>query len=104
MKINESKKLISILGIISGLIIIFVGLTRFNASYASSAEKQSYGGDAYTGIQQAIAQDTKNTSYIDEHLLLFCKTMVIITGVLVVLHYATNLSECKYIANIEKEE
>lgn len=101
MEYNNSKRTISIFGIITGIIIIIIGLTNFNANYCSYVSKETYGGDAYTGIQQAAAQAANNAYYINRNLVLFCRIAFIITGVLVILHYLCILSECK--KTIEKE-
>ncbi len=63
---SGGKKLCSILGVISGAVSIFMGVGVSQMSVGSWENSLSYGGDAYTGIQNAAAQTANNVQYLAE--------------------------------------
>lgn len=101
MKSNKSKIIIASIGIVVGIIIIIIGATYFDYSYSGTVMRQTYGGDAYTGIQQASAQTATNTYHVFEINQLFAKLALIVTGILVILHYSSVL--CDNITITKKE-
>ena len=54
------KSYASIAGMIAGAISVLCSLVVFTADKGSTVSYQSYGGDAYTGIQQAGAHAANN--------------------------------------------
>jgi len=96
---NKIKKylnfntIVSIIGIIIGIVSIGIGIMAddFNYHYNGTVGRKSYGGDAYTGIQQACAQAATNSYHIYEVFQVFSKIFFIIVGLLIVLHYAEKL-------------
>ena len=55
-------------GIVLGLAAILMSLVVFSADVGSYESNKSYGGDAYTGMQQASAQAANNVLYTGEML------------------------------------
>lgn len=56
--------------IIGGVISIYLGYVEMQSEVGGIASKERYGGDAYTGIQNAAAQTSENVfnlSYINKH-------------------------------------
>ena len=97
---QEKKKLnfkiiICIVGIILGVVTMLIGVMsdEFNYSYYGYGEKETYGGDAYTGMQNAAAQTATNVYRLYQTVQVFSKSLLIILGVFIVLHYALMLYE-----------
>lgn len=61
---NRLKLVFAILGIAAIVLAIVV----FSANVGSYESNERYGGDAYTGMQQASAQAANNTMYVGEML------------------------------------
>ncbi len=96
MKAKNSKNtLISILGIILGIVIIVVAITNesFSYHYSGTTGKEEYGGDAYTGIQNACALTANNTYHTFELVQECFQMLFIIIGALVILYYLGKLLE-----------
>lgn len=93
MSKSKGKNFVSILGIILGIVVIIIGLTAFNDTYTDTVSKESYGGDAYTGIQQACAQTATNTYYIYEIIQTSSKIFFVALGIFIILHFLTVLCE-----------
>lgn len=116
--LNHTKIIKAILGIIAGTIIIIVANNSFNSSYkpkepetaeisVKTESDAKYGGDAYTGIQQASAQTATNTYYIYElvqntnngigivsrQIMDFSNMFFTTLGILVILYNAGKLFE-----------
>ncbi len=104
MKNKGLRIAFSITGIVIGVIIIIVGLVNFNLSYNGTGSKEIYGGDAYTGIQQASAQSATNTYHVLEVVQNFSKIATIITGILVILHYTFELIKVGEIEESSKKK
>ena len=104
MKNKGLRIAFSITGIVIGVIIIIVGLVNFNLSYKGTELRERYGGDAYTGIQQASAQTATNTYHVLEVVQNFSKIATIITGILVILHYTFELIKVGEIEETSKKK
>ncbi len=94
MKFKISKdNIIPILGIILGIVIIVIAITNdtFSFGYNGTTGKESYGGDAYTGIQNACALTANNTYHTYELLQEGFQILFIIIGILIILHYLEKL-------------
>lgn len=89
------KRVICILGIILGIATIVIGIAtdEFNYSYQGYGDREIYGGDAYTGIQNATAQTATNVYNLYQTIQAFSKSFLIVLGVLIILHYALVLHE-----------
>ena len=78
------KKIIAIVGIFVGLIICGSGFSD-NVSIVSS---EKYGGEAYTGIQNASARTANNVMNLE-------RTFLKVTGILTILNYTYKLFDDK---------
>lgn len=80
------SKIFSIILIVIGVISVFLGLFSYtdeNALYAGSYEWYgTYGGDAYTGIQNAAAQTSNNVLSTNKILKFGFGSVLLITGLL----------------------
>ena len=80
-----NKKLLKGFGIILGLVTIVLAISVFSQSVGYSEGSYSYGGDAYTGIQNAAAQTANNVQDVGEMI----RTGL---GCILILHGAILLS------------
>ena len=75
-----NKKLLKIFGIILGVATIVLAIIVFSKSVGYSESNQSYGGDAYTGIQNAAAQAANNVKYVGEMLRFALGSQMLVMG------------------------
>lgn len=81
MNTIKSRKILSItLFAISALSFIFA-IVCFSADAGYWVSSKSYGGDAYTGIQNAAAQTANNLTYLTENINTFTGLFFIIIAV-----------------------
>ena len=59
-----NKKLLKIFGIALGVLTIILAIVVFTQNVGYYESSHSYGGDAYTGIQNASAQAANNVKYV----------------------------------------
>ena len=59
-------KLLKIFGIVLGILSLVLAFVLFDQSVGYTEGSYSYGGDAYTGIQNAAAQTANNLVYTGE--------------------------------------
>lgn len=64
MKKNNMRIIASILLIVAGVIALYFAVTALTFDHGSSVSSQAYGGDAYTGIQNAAAATANNVKYL----------------------------------------
>lgn len=68
-------------GIFSGLLsILFAFVARFGGKTLYYVSSSSYGGDAYTGIQNAAATTANNLKSFDENIGLIASLIFIVAG------------------------
>ena len=60
-----------------------------STGYTELSER--YGGDAYTGIQNAAAQTANNIRYLAEIIQIGLGGILLIAGLLIILHYIKNI-------------
>ncbi|HOB25789.1 MAG TPA: hypothetical protein PLB45_00230 [Bacilli bacterium] len=83
---------LNIFGLFLGIVVLLFGLIgSFNVPTVI-VNATTYGGDAYTGIQNASASTANNITYISRDAYAFVRFVVIISGFLIINHY------CKCIA------
>lgn len=89
------KIIIAVIGILFGIFIIFLSMSRTIENVDSNpceyVKDAKYGGDAYTGIQNAAAATANNVGDVCWIILRYSKTFMIILGVLIILHYVEKL-------------
>ena len=78
------KWLRSILLIIIGALSIFLGSDILGMNTGNHVGNQEYGGDAYTGIQNAAAQTANNIQYLNRSLEEFATLMANWMGFLLI--------------------
>lgn len=79
------KKVISILGIITGAISVVLSFVIFDMNVGAYEASHTYGGDAYTGIQNAAAQTANNIIKVSEILKFGFGCVLLIGGLSLVL-------------------
>ena len=72
-----------------------MGITtsEFTFHYHGTISQKEYGGDAYTGIQNACAQTATNVYNTYELIQTISQIFLIVLGTLIVLHYIEKLFE-----------
>ena len=84
-----NKKILSIAFAVLAVVAIVFAVMCFNTStYMNSGDyelHQAYGGDAYTGIQNAAAQTSKNTYYLNLNISKLANIITTISGYFFIL-------------------
>ena len=80
-----NKTLLKIFGIILGIIAIIMAFIILDQNIGYYEGSSSYGGDAYTGIQNAAAQTANNVMYVGEMIQLALGFQMLITGLTMLL-------------------
>ncbi len=84
-----NRKILSIAFVVLAVVaLVFAYMCFTTNTYMPSGDYESpktYGGDAYTGIQQAAAQTSKNTYYLNQNISDLADIIVSISGYFFVL-------------------
>lgn len=80
----------SIISIVGGIVSIILGLSIEIPSYTYTPLNQ-YGGDAYTGIQNAAASTANRVGGVNKTLCLGFKYVLITAGILAMCYFALEL-------------
>ena len=88
-------KIPCILGMISGAASFFAGIGVFGMSCGSYEANRSYGGDAYTGMQNASAQAANNIQDTNEMLQTGMGAFLCVFGVALISYFWIKLKESK---------
>ena len=94
---KKGKLICSIIGAVGGLISIILGFVVSGMSTGSWESNSSYGGDAYTGIQNAAAQTANNVQDLAEILKTGMSSALIIFGIAMIAYFGL-----KFFKNTEK--
>lgn len=78
-------KLLKIFGIVLGILSLVLAFVLFDQSVGYTEGSYSYGGDAYTGIQNAAAQTANNLVYTGELIKLAAGFFLIVQGLAMLL-------------------
>ena len=85
---KRKRRVMDILGIIVGLITAIFGITQMNeGNYIMTVESIKYGGDAYTGIQNAGAVTANNIKMLIEVMEKYFSTFFVILGIFLIIHF-----------------
>ena len=84
---KKGKFICSIIGAIGGFISIILGFVVSGMSTGSWESSSSYGGDAYTGIQNAAAQTANNVQDLAEILKTGMSSALIIFGIAMIAYF-----------------
>ncbi len=82
------KLIASVLGMLSGLLSVILGFVTYGMSAGSYESSHSYGGDAYTGIQNAAAQGANNVLYGSEILRFGFGSLLLVLGLALIAFFA----------------
>lgn len=80
-----NMKLLKIFGIVLGLLAIVLGIMVFSQSVGYYEGNSTYGGDAYTGIQNAAAQTANNIKYVGEMIRFALGSLLLVLGLAMLL-------------------
>ena len=80
-----------ILGIVSGLVSAVLGLITYCLDTGSFESSLSYGGDAYTGIQNAAAQSANNMIYASEIIRFGFGSLLLVLGLFIIAFFVFHL-------------
>ena len=80
------KKNISWLFIVIGILSIILAFFAYRMDTGYGVSKMSYGGDAYTGIQNAAAQTADNVHYLGEVISFSAGSILLIGGLSLIIH------------------
>ena len=92
-KISKGNAFFPIGGIISGILSVIFGIIMFGKSIGSYESASSYGGDAYTGIQNAAAQTANNVKALSEITKTGFAFFLIAIGLIAIFYFATKLNK-----------
>ncbi len=92
-KISRGSIFFPIGGIISGILSIIFGIIMFGKNIGYYEPSSSYGGDAYTGIQNAAAQTANNVKALSEIAKTGFAFSLIAIGLIAIFYFASKLSK-----------
>lgn len=93
---DMAKLVVCVLGIVLGLVLTVVGFTTYDSSlYGDYIASESYGGDAYTGIQNAAADTANNILSLEWTVREISGVVLIGFGLVTVLYFVLKVFECK---------
>ena len=87
------KKVSSIIGTCTGALSIIFSFVINGYSTGRYEENLAYGGDAYTGIQNAAAGTAVNVHYLSEIIKFGLFAVLLIAGLALLSHYAPMMIE-----------
>ena len=79
------KTLLKVFGIILGVATIILAICVFDQTVGYYEGSNAYGGDAYTGIQNAAAQTANNVKYVGEMIRFALGSQMLVTGLAMLL-------------------
>jgi len=89
-KANKKNTFLGIIYILLGLVSIIWGL-QLNY-YGDYSKEEKYGGDAYTGIQNASSTTANNVNELGDMLCLSFKGILIVMGGTIILYGVSTIS------------
>ena len=100
-------KLLSIVGIIGGIVSLAFSASVYKLDVGSTVRQQTYGGDAYTGIQNAGATAATNIVYMNTILRTGLSALLAVIGIHMICYYTMHLldsSQAKAIVNAAPQQ
>lgn len=79
------KKILAIAFVVIGLLSVILGLSAYGLDTGYYESSSAYGGDAYTGIQNAAAQTANNVRYVTEAVASVGGSILLVTGLVLIL-------------------
>ncbi len=92
-KISKGNIFFPIGGIISGILSVIFGIIMFAKYVGGYESNSSYGGDAYTGIQNAAAQTANNVMALSEIVKTGFAFSLIALGLIAIFYFAMKLGK-----------
>lgn len=87
----KKKDMITIGGIVSGIISVIFGIIMLTKSVGMYESSSRYGGDAYTGIQNASAQTANNIRLLSEISKFGFAFLLIAIGLIAIFYFFSKL-------------
>ena len=78
------KKIAAILFVIIGIVAIVMSFEAYDLPTGGYESSSAYGGDAYTGIQNAAAQTANNVRYVTEAVGYVGGSLLMVTGLILI--------------------
>lgn len=79
-KTTIMKKWFAMIFLLIGILSVILSISAYGLNYGSYENNKSYGGDAYTGIQNAAAQSANNVIYTTKALAFGTGSILLIVG------------------------
>lgn len=92
-KISKGSTFFPIGGLISGILSVLFGIIMLAKDVGYYEYSSTYGGDAYTGIQNAAAQTANNVKALSEIVKAGFAFVLIAIGLIAIFHFASRLSK-----------
>ena len=92
-KISRGRAFFPLGGIASGIVSILFGLIMLGKDVGNYVSSSAYGGDAYTGIQNAAAQTANNVRSLSEIANNGFAFLLIAIGLIAIFYFASRLSK-----------
>ena len=92
-KLSKGSTFFPIGGIISGILSVIFGIIMFGKDVGYYEVSSSYGGDAYTGIQNAAAQTANNVKALSEITKNGFAFFLIAVGLIAIFYFASKLNK-----------
>ena len=84
-------KIFSIIGIVSGAVSIVFSFVVLSFEYGSWMNFETYGGDAYTGMQNAAARTAQNVQYLAYMVRFGLFALLFVGGIVIICYFANSL-------------
>lgn len=94
-----SSTIFNIIGLLSGILSAIFGFVVFGFETGHNESSSIYGGDAYTGIQNAAAQTANNVHELAEIVKFGAGSLLLVVGIVVFCYFGSKLT-----SNIKNEE
>lgn len=91
--LSAGKIIFSIFNILTGALSVFLGILISVMGSGTYVSSQSYGGDAYTGIQNAAAATARNVTNVSDILQAGFSSILIVFGLALAFSAALKLCE-----------
>ncbi len=90
---EKNSKIIPLIGILSGVVSVILGIVTMLKDTGVYVSSKSYGGDAYTGIQNAAADTAYNVRALTEAMNFGVGSLLIVLGVAIACYFALKLKK-----------
>ena len=91
----KKKKFASVLGVIAGCVSVLMSVIVFLKATGGYEWSETYGGDAYTGIQNAAAQTANNITYLNEIVKVVGGGLLLVLGLALIAYFSNEISKEK---------